>query len=81
MNAIIGDGEKNGKMDSNISSGISVESAVNDLIKAMYLRRHQLVIGGFKYWIYPRFLNMSETIYKMYGKFYFKKQLKACDIQ
>ena len=39
MNAMIGDGEKMGKMDKNIGNGISVESAVDDLMKAMYLRR------------------------------------------
>ena len=80
MNAMIGNGEKMGEMDKNIAKGITVQEAVDDLIKAMYLRRHQLVIGGLYYWVAPRFLNLSETIYRLYGKWYMKKQLKACEI-
>ena len=80
MNAIIGEGEKMGVMDTNIAKGMAVDEAVQDLLKAMYLKRHQIVIGGFYYWIAPRFLNISETIYSYYGKWYFNKQLEVCDI-
>ena len=53
---MVGNKEKMGKMDSNIKNGCTVEEAVSDLVKAMYLKRYWIHLGGFKYWITPRAL-------------------------
>ena len=43
------DGKTLGKTDSNISSGLSVEEACEDLIKAIYLKRYWITLGSFYY--------------------------------
>jgi hypothetical protein len=45
-NALTGDGKLLGKTDSNIENGIPVEIACEDIIKAIYLRRNQIIIGS-----------------------------------
>ena len=73
MNAMVGNCQTLGKMDSNIKGGVPVNEAVSDLVKAMYLKRFWIHLGGFKYWITPRVLVLSETLTSIYGKWYHKK--------
>jgi len=48
-NAILGNGELLGKTDGNIEKGIPVEEAVEDIMKAIYLKRYWVTIGSIYY--------------------------------
>uniref|UniRef100_A0A7S3CJH3 Uncharacterized protein n=1 Tax=Strombidium rassoulzadegani TaxID=1082188 RepID=A0A7S3CJH3_9SPIT len=45
-NALVGEGKALGKTDANIGQGIPVEEACDDIVRAIYLRRRWVVIGG-----------------------------------
>lgn len=45
-NALVGKGENFGKTDTNIENGLTVEEACEDMIKAIYLKRFQLIVGS-----------------------------------
>jgi len=61
-NAMTGDMSKMGKTDQNISSGIPVESAVEDILKSTYQKRYWVTIGSLKYQIGPKLLALSENL-------------------
>mmetsp|Transcript_22445 Transcript_22445/g.34723 ORF Transcript_22445/g.34723 Transcript_22445/m.34723 type:complete len:138 (-) Transcript_22445:168-581(-) len=48
-NAILGGGDRLGKMDSNIGKGLPVEKACEDILKGIYLKRYWLIIGSLFY--------------------------------
>jgi short-subunit dehydrogenase len=48
-NAILGNGDLLGKTDDNIGKGIPVEEAVEDIMKAIYLKRYWVTIGSLYY--------------------------------
>ena len=48
-NAMLGNGDRLGKVDSNIEKGIPVEQASNDILKAIYLKRYWVTLGGLLY--------------------------------
>jgi dehydrogenase/reductase SDR family member 7B len=78
-NALVGDNKQYGKTDSNIENGISVESAVETLLIAMFLNRSQITLGSPFFWILPRLCACSESITDLVGYFNNKQQQKALD--
>ena len=45
LNALVGKGVPLGKLDDNIANGIPADEAVNDLVKAIYLKRYWVTLG------------------------------------
>jgi hypothetical protein len=45
-NAMLGNGEKLGKVDANIKKGIPVEECCQDILKAVFLKRYWITIGS-----------------------------------
>jgi hypothetical protein len=74
---MLGNGELLGKVDSNIGSGIPVESACEDILKAIYVRRLWIIVGSLYYQIGPKICYFSETVQKIFGKSKYKSQLKV----
>lgn len=62
QNALVGEGKQFGKTDENIKKGLTCEYAVKILVKAMYLKRHQIVLGSFYYYIVPKLAALSENL-------------------
>jgi len=73
------DGNKFGITDGNIKNGQTVEEACDDILKAIYLKRFKVVIGSFKYYIFPKLVNFSETLYTTYLGIYYKSQIKTLE--
>lgn len=48
-NAVVGGGEKFGKIDSNIANGMKVQDCCEQIMKAIALRRTEVVIGSLKF--------------------------------
>jgi dehydrogenase/reductase SDR family protein 7B len=48
-NAMMGNGDKMGKVDENIKKGIPVEVACEDILKAVYLKRYWVTLGSLFY--------------------------------
>ena len=44
-NAMTGDGQKFGKLDSNIAKGITVQNCVTQILKAMAIKKIELIVG------------------------------------
>jgi short-subunit dehydrogenase len=63
-NALVGKGENFGKTDKNIENGLTVEEACEDMIKAIYLKRFQLIVGSAFYQVAPKLLFLSEILTK-----------------
>ena len=71
-NALVGEGVSYGKTDANINDGIPVDVAVDSLLRAMYLKRSQIVLGSpFFFWV-PKLLYLSETLTDLFGVSNFK---------
>lgn len=45
-NSLLGSGEKFGKTDSNIRDGMTVDFCCTEILKALYLRRYEYIIGN-----------------------------------
>lgn len=60
-NAMTGTGEKFGKIDSNIANGMRVEDCCEQIMKAIVLKRTEVIIGGLQFQILP-FLVPFETL-------------------
>jgi len=58
----MGTGEKLGTTDSNLEKGIDVEIASLDILKAVYLKRHWIVLGSLYYQIGPKVCYFSENL-------------------
>lgn len=69
-NATTGAGQAFGKVDDNIGSGMSVEVAVEIILKAIYLKRDDVLVGKFFYWVITRLCFMSNAINSL-----------ACDVK
>lgn len=68
-NALAGtQGQTFGVDDCNIESGMTVQYAVDILIKAMYLKRNQVTIGSFFYYILPKLCFLSESFTNLVGE-------------
>ena len=79
-NALIGEGKKLGKTDSNIENGIPVDLACEDLIKAIYTRRSWITLGSPYYCIMPKlpfFLGEKRTKKLFHNNF--KQQIAAIE--
>ena len=66
-NALLGDGSPSNVNDSNILSGIPVETAVRDIVKAIYLKRLQVTVGGWTFVWLPKLLFCSEGLSSLLG--------------
>lgn len=77
-NALIGEGKKLGKTDSNIENGIPVDEACEDLIKAIYTRRAWITLGSTYYQILPKLpVFLGEKIAKKLFHNNYKQQMAA----
>ena len=65
-NAMVGKGVAFGKTDSNIANGLTVEAAVDTLVKAIYLKRFWITLGSLYLVISPKLLGLSESAYKYF---------------
>jgi hypothetical protein len=50
---------------------------VDMLIKGIYLKRHEVTVGKFFYWLIPRLCFISSFINKVSGDVKYKSQLKV----
>jgi len=71
-NAATGSGEAFGKLDENIESGMPVEKAVDIILKGIYLKRHEVTVAKFFYWLIPRLCFISNFINRISGDFKYK---------
>jgi hypothetical protein len=76
-NAATGSGEAFGKLDANISSGMPVDKAVDIIVKAVYLKRDEIVVGKWVYWLIPKLCFMSSWINNLVCDFKYRSQLKV----
>lgn len=76
-NAATGSGEAFGKVDDNIGSGMPVEKAVDMILKAIHLKRHEIVVGKIVYWWITRLCFISDAINTLAGDIKYKSQLKV----
>ena len=53
-NALVGEGASFGSSDSNIENGITADVACDDLVKAIYLRKHWITLGSTYFQVVPR---------------------------
>jgi hypothetical protein len=60
---MVGKGVAFGKTDSNIANGLTVEAAVDTLVKAIYLKRFWITLGSLYLVLAPKILGLSESIY------------------
>ena len=71
-NAATGSGEAFGKLDDNIKSGMSCEDASEIILKAIYLKRSQIIVGSFFYWIIPKIAFLSSTMNDFFSSMKYK---------
>jgi len=60
-------GESFGKVDENIGSGMPVEKAVDIIAKAIYMRRHEVLVGKAFYWWITKLAFLSSTVNSIAG--------------
>ena len=78
-NAMLGNGEKLGKVDENIKKGIPVDEACKDILKAVYLKRYWVTLGSLYYQICPKIAALSENVTGAMGRYYYKKQMNTLE--
>ena len=78
-NAMVGDCQTYGKTDADIKKGIPVSKAVRQIIIAMHLKRHQIIIGNLFYQLAPKILFLSETLTMLAALKTKKKQMKKLE--
>lgn len=66
-NAATGSGQAFGKLDENIGTGMPVDKAVDIMLKAIFLKRHEITVGKIFYWVIPRLCFWSSTIDTLAG--------------
>lgn len=76
-NAATGSGESFGKVDENIGQGMPVEKAVDIILKAVYMRRHEIIVGKAFYWWITKLAFISSTVDSLAGSIKYKSQLKV----
>lgn len=76
-NAATGSGKSFGKVDENIKGGMPVDKAAEMILKAIMLKRNEIVVANTFYRIVPRLAFLSDTINNFAGDFKYKSQLKV----
>ncbi len=76
-NAVLGGGQTFGKTDTNISSGIEVDEAVDTILRATYLKYDEVIVGRIEYHILPSLCFLSSTINNLIGKIAYKRSQNA----
>ena len=74
-----GSGKAFGKLDANVKKGMTVEKGVEWILKALALKRHQIVVASQANVIFPRIAFASPFINGLFTDWYYKKQLKTID--
>ncbi|TNV76712.1 hypothetical protein FGO68_gene8247 [Halteria grandinella] len=73
INAVLGQGQKFGKTDTNIQNGITTERAVNEILKGVALGDHEVIVGRFQYRVLPLLCFLSTTFNSFLGSVLYKK--------
>lgn len=64
-------------MDDNIGQGMQVDQAAEMILKAAYLKRHEIIVGNPLYWFITRLCYLSTTINQIAGDVKYKSQIKV----
>ena len=78
-NARDGKGGAFGKTDDNIKNGMSVEKAVDWIIRSMYLKREECYVCSVFYMIFPKVAFLSSSLTYMLSQFEYKRQTKVIE--
>ncbi len=73
-NAVTGQGDSFGKLDSNIAKGMTVEQCVDQILKAITLKRTEMIIGGLDVQLLP-YVAPLEPLIAIISDFLYKKQI------
>lgn len=73
---MVGDCKTFDQVDGNIKSGIPVDRAIRKLIKAMYLNRKQIVLGGLYYYLTPKIAAVSANAHFWMCRIKYRSQMK-----
>lgn len=65
-------GESFGEVDENISGGMPVELAVEIIVKAIYMRRDEVLVGDAFYWWITKLAFLSTTVNSIAGYIKYK---------
>ena len=76
-NAATGSGQAFGKVDDNIGSGMPVETAVEIILRAIYMQREEVLVGKLWYWFVTRLCFISSSANRIAGDVKYKSQLKV----
>jgi short-subunit dehydrogenase len=76
-NALLGSGKTFGKTDANIANGITVERAVDVILRGTALGEHELIVGRLIYHILPYLCFFSSTLSAIVGDQSYKISIKA----
>ena len=76
-NAVLGAGQTFGKTDTNISTGIEVDDAVDIILRSTYLKYDEVIVGRILYHIVPSLCFLSSTINNIIGKIAYNRSKKA----
>jgi short-subunit dehydrogenase len=67
-NAATGSGQSFGRLDDNIGQGMPVDQAVDIILKATYLERHEVIVGSPALWFVTRLCFLSSIFDTIAGK-------------
>lgn len=70
-----GSGEAFGKVDDNIKKGMTVEHAVETILKAIYLQKSEVVVSNLFYKILPKIAFMCSCLNDIIGNMAYKRQV------
>jgi dehydrogenase/reductase SDR family member 7B len=76
-NAVLGGGQAFGKTDSNHLTGIEVDYAADFILRSIYLKYDEVILGRILYHILPSLCFLSTTINNFIGKIAYKRSKKA----
>jgi short-subunit dehydrogenase len=76
-NAATGSGQSFGKVDDNIGSGMPVDKAAEIILKATYLKRHEVIVGSMGYWFITRLCYLSTIVNTIAGDVKYRSQIKV----
>ncbi len=71
-NAATGSGQSFGKVDDNIQGGMPVDIAADMMLKAIMLKRDEIVVGNWFYRLVPRLVFLSDTLNNLAGDMKYK---------
>ena len=77
-NAVTGSGKKFGKTDINTKNGMKVEDCCEEILKALNLKRTEVMIGNLSVHLIP-LVAQFEFLTSMIGDWQYKKHLKQAD--